>query len=31
MDLTVWIPGTILLGLATFGLMFLFLQACDKV
>jgi len=31
MDLTVWLPGTILLGLATLGLMFAFVKACDKV
>lgn len=31
MDLTVWIPGTILLGLACLGLMYLFVTACDRV
>ena len=30
-DLTVWVPVTVLLGLATLGLMFAFLEACDKV
>jgi hypothetical protein len=31
MDLAIWIPATVLLGLATMGLMFLFARACDKV
>jgi hypothetical protein len=31
MDLTVWLPAMILLGLAAFGLMFAFVSACDKV
>jgi hypothetical protein len=31
MDLTVWVPATVLLGLLTFGLLFAFLEACDKV
>ncbi len=31
MDLTVWLPAMLLLGLATVGLMFLFVEACDKV
>jgi hypothetical protein len=31
MDLTIWLPGMALLGLATLGLMFLFVVACDKV
>ncbi len=31
MDLTVWIPATVLLGLLTLALMFAFLAACDKV
>jgi hypothetical protein len=30
-DLIVWIPATVLLGLLTLGLMFAFLEACDKV
>ncbi len=31
MDLTTWLPGVALLGLAALGLMFLFVEACDKV
>jgi hypothetical protein len=31
MDLTTWLPGMFLLGLAALGLMFLFVRACDKV
>ncbi len=31
MNLAFWIPALILLGLATFGLMFAFVMACDKV
>jgi len=31
MDLQVWIPGMIVLGLATLALMFVFIIACDKV
>jgi len=31
MDLQVWIPGMIALGLVTLGLMFAFIFACDKV
>ena len=31
MDLSVWMPVTILLGLAAFGLLFLFVLACDNV
>lgn len=31
MDLSVWIPVTVLLGLFTLGLMFAFVFACDKV
>lgn len=31
MDLSVWIPVTVLLGLLTLGLMFAFVFACDKV
>jgi hypothetical protein len=30
-NLTVWLPAVLLLGLATFGLMFAFLVGCDKV
>lgn len=31
MDLTLWIPALVLLGLATLGLMFAFVIACDRV
>ena len=31
MDLTIWLPAMLLLGLAVVGLMFLFVVACDKV
>jgi hypothetical protein len=31
MDLTVWLPAMLLLGLVAVGLMFLFVEACDKV
>jgi hypothetical protein len=31
MNLTIWLPALLLLGLATVGLMFLFVEACDKV
>ncbi len=31
MDLTVWVPATVLLGLVTLALMFAFVEACDKV
>ena len=31
MDLAIWLPAMLLLGLATMGLMFLFVEACDKV
>lgn len=31
MNLALWIPGMILLGLVTLGLFFLFVVACDKV
>lgn len=31
MDLTIWIPGLMGLGLLTLGLMFLFVIGCDKV
>ncbi len=30
-DLTLWLPGMFLLGLAAMGLMFAFVAACDKV
>jgi hypothetical protein len=31
MDLTVWIPAMVALGLATLGLMFAFVYACAKI
>jgi hypothetical protein len=31
MDLAVWLPALFLLGLATMGLLFAFVAACDKV
>jgi hypothetical protein len=31
MDLTIWIPAMLLLGLAGLALMFAFVVACDKV
>ena len=31
MDLTVWMPLTVLFGLVALALMFLFVKACDKV
>jgi hypothetical protein len=31
MDLTVWLPAMILLGLAAFALLFAFVPLCDKV
>ena len=31
MDLEIWIPAMILLGLVTMGLRFAFIVACDKV
>ncbi|QJX00617.1 hypothetical protein FTUN_8249 [Frigoriglobus tundricola] len=31
MDLTVWIPATVGLGLLTMALMFIFLKVCEKV
>jgi hypothetical protein len=31
MDLSTWIPAMFILGLATMGLMFAFVKACDKV
>jgi hypothetical protein len=30
-DLTVWIPLTLALGLGSLGLMALFVEACDRV
>jgi hypothetical protein len=31
MDLSIWIPAMVILGLVTMGLMFAFLEACEKV
>jgi hypothetical protein len=31
MNLTVWLPGLFLLGLATFALLAAFVAACDRV
>ena len=31
MDLAVWIPLTVALGLGALGLMYLFVAACDRV
>ena len=31
MDLTIWVPALLLLGVATLGLMYAFVTACDKV
>ena len=31
MDLNVWVPATVALGLLTLALMFAFLEACDNV
>lgn len=31
MNLILWIPAMVLLGLATMGLMFAFVGGCDKV
>jgi hypothetical protein len=31
MDLWVWLPAMMLLGLAAFGLLFAFVPLCDKV
>jgi hypothetical protein len=31
MNLVIWIPGLIVLGLVTLGLMFAFVTACDHV
>jgi hypothetical protein len=30
-ELTIWIPALILLGLVTFALLFAFVVACEKV
>jgi hypothetical protein len=31
MDLTTWLPGLFLLGLATLGILYAFIYACDRV
>jgi len=31
MDLAIWLPGLLVLGLVGLGLMFAFISACDKV
>ena len=31
MDLTVWLPALFLLGMATLGILFAFVYACDRV
>jgi hypothetical protein len=31
MNLTIWLPAMLLLGLATLGLMFAFVAGCDKL
>jgi hypothetical protein len=31
MELAIWLPAMLLLGLAAVGLMFLFVEGCDKV
>jgi hypothetical protein len=31
MDLTIWIPALFLLAVATMGLLFAFVAACDRV
>jgi hypothetical protein len=31
MNLTIWVPAMIVLGLITLGLMFAFVRACEKV
>ena len=31
MDLAIWIPAMVILGLVTMGLMFAFLIGCEKV
>ena len=31
MNLMIWIPAMVVLGLATMGLMFAFLAACERV
>ncbi|MFO0824956.1 MAG: hypothetical protein U0792_17855 [Gemmataceae bacterium] len=31
MELTTWLPAMLILGLLSVGLMFVFVEACDKV
>lgn len=31
MNMTIWLPAMLLLALVVLGLMFLFVEACDKV
>ncbi len=31
MELSIWIPALIVLGLVVFGLLFAFVAACDKI
>ena len=31
MNLTIWIPVTVVLGLVVMGLCYLFLKACEKI
>jgi hypothetical protein len=31
MDLTIWLPALFLLGMATLGILFAFVYACDRV
>ena len=31
MELTTWLPGLFVLGLATMGLLFAFVAACERV
>jgi len=31
MNMTIWLPAMLLLALVALGLMFLFVEACDKI
>ena len=31
MDLAIWLPGMLFLGIASFGVFFLFAKACEKI
>jgi hypothetical protein len=31
MDVFIWVPAMVVLGLGTFGILFAFITACDKV